>query len=211
MKTDDLIKALAADTTRTQPVGATLARVLPLGLAVSVILFALVVRVRSDIMSALLTWRFDLKLVLAVALAGAALWLVVRLARPMGDDRPPRLALLAVPLVLALAIVVELVSVPASAWATRAVGTNALWCLATIPVLSLAPLAAILVALRDGAPRSPAAAGAAAGLMAGALGAAIYGTHCWDDSPLFVAIWYPLAIAAVVTAGALIGRRLLSW
>lgn len=211
MKTDDLIKALAADTTRTPPAAATLLRVLPLGFAVSAILFALLLRVRGDILTALQTWRFDLKMALAIALAAASLWLVVRLARPTGDARLPRLAVLAVPVVLALAIVVEFVAVPASGWMPRAVGSNALWCLVSIPVLSLAPLAAILIALRDGAPRSPVAAGAAAGLMAGALGSAIYATHCWDDSPLFIGIWYPLGIAAVVVAGALLGRRLLSW
>jgi hypothetical protein len=78
-------------------------------------------------------------------------------------------------------------------------------------VLALAPLAAILLALRKGAPEQPLFCGAAAGLFAGALGAALYATHCWDDSPLFVAIWYPLGIAVSVLIGALAGSRLLRW
>jgi hypothetical protein len=53
--------------------------------------------------------------------------------------------------------------------------------------------------------------GAVAGLFAGALGAVLYATHCPDDSPLFVAVWYGLAIAAVALIGALAGRRLLRW
>ncbi len=53
--------------------------------------------------------------------------------------------------------------------------------------------------------------GAAAGLLAGAIGAALYATHCPDDSPLFVATWYTLAIGFVVGLGALAGSRLLRW
>jgi hypothetical protein len=67
------------------------------------------------------------------------------------------------------------------------------------------------VALRGAAPANPTAAGALAGLAAGGIGGAVYGLHCFDDSPLFVAIWYPVGIALMTTAGALIGRRVLRW
>ena len=56
-----------------------------------------------------------------------------------------------------------------------------------------------------------AAAGAAAGFLAGAIGAALYATHCPDDSPLFVAAWYSLAIGFVAALGAVAGSRLLRW
>jgi hypothetical protein len=58
---------------------------------------------------------------------------------------------------------------------------------------------------------SPAVAGAAAGLLAGALGAAVYATHCMDDSPLFVAIWYTPAIGLMTLVGLLVGRTMLRW
>jgi len=45
---------------------------------------------------------------------------------------------------------------------------------------------------------------AAAGLVAGGLSAALYATHCTDDSPLFVATWYTIAIAAVTVLGAIL-------
>ncbi len=57
----------------------------------------------------------------------------------------------------------------------------------------------------------PRAASALPELMAGGLGAAFYAAHCPDDSPLFVAVWYTLAIALVTGLGALAGRRLLRW
>ena len=47
--------------------------------------------------------------------------------------------------------------------------------------------------------------------MSAGVGALLYATHCPDDSPLFVAIWYGSATAIVVAIGALAGARLLRW
>ena len=90
-------------------------------------------------------------------------------------------------------------------------GTNWLICLSMVPILSFAPLAAILAVLRRGAPASPTLAGAAAGFLAAACGATLYAFHCFDDSPLFVATWYLLAAIPVVVIGAVAGSRLLRW
>jgi hypothetical protein len=54
-------------------------------------------------------------------------------------------------------------------------------------------------------------AGALAGLLAGSVGASLYAIHCTDDSPLFVALWYPPPIALAALAGAVTGYRLLRW
>jgi hypothetical protein len=96
-------------------------------------------------------------------------------------------------------------------WMTRLVGTNWMHCLMLIPLLSIPPLVALILALREGAPRHPALTGALAGAAAAGVAATIYATNCTDDSPLFVASWYPLATLIVVAAGALAGRRFLSW
>jgi hypothetical protein len=77
--------------------------------------------------------------------------------------------------------------------------------------LSLPILAALLFGLRYGAPTRPVLAGAGAGLLSGALSASLYIAHCPDDSPLFVAAWFTLAIAISTGVGALAGRRLLRW
>ncbi len=121
------------------------------------------------------------------------------------------LLLAIVPALLAAAILAELLAVPAAEWGQRLMGSNAMFCLKTIPFLAAAPLVAVLLALRQGAPEHPALAGAAAGLFAGAIGAACYATHCPDDSPLFVAAWYTLAIGFAAAIGAAAGRRLLRW
>jgi hypothetical protein len=119
---------------------------------------------------------------------------------------------LVVPAFLLLAAVMyELVTVPASAWLPRAMGMNGFVCLANIILLSILPFSAVVYALRQGAPISPAVAGAAAGLLAGALGATVFAMHCMDDSPLFVAIWYTLGTGLMAMVGLLIGQYVLRW
>ena len=48
--------------------------------------------------------------------------------------------------------------------------------------------------------------GAMAGAAAAGVGALVYASSCPDDSPLFVATWYPLATLICMGAGALAGR-----
>ena len=53
--------------------------------------------------------------------------------------------------------------------------------------------------------------GGMGGLLAGALGATVFAMHCTNDSPLFVAIWYILAIGLTALTGLLVGRYVLRW
>jgi hypothetical protein len=119
--------------------------------------------------------------------------------------------LAAVPLVLAAAVIAELVMLPRPQWAAKLVGSNGLLCLVSIPSFALPMLIAAIIALRHGAPTRPVVAGAVAGLFSGAIAAAIYAAHCIDDSPLFVVLWYSLGIAVVAAAGAVAGRFALRW
>jgi hypothetical protein len=43
------------------------------------------------------------------------------------------------------------------------------------------------------------------------LAAAIYASHCSDDSPLFIATWYTIAVAAVAAIGAFAGSKMLKY
>jgi len=65
--------------------------------------------------------------------------------------------------------------------------------------------------LRQLAPTRLAIAGAAAGLLAGGVGASVYGLYCGETAATFVVIWYTLGIAAGAALGAVIGSRLLRW
>jgi hypothetical protein len=50
-----------------------------------------------------------------------------------------------------------------------------------------------------------------AGLLAGGIAATFYAAHCTDDSPFFVATWYPIAIAMLTACGLVLGRRFCRW
>ena len=86
-----------------------------------------------------------------------------------------------------------------------------MFCMRMIPLLAAPMLAALIVALRAGAPLHPALTGALAGAASAGVAALLYASHCPDDSPLFVATWYPLATLICAAAGALAGRRFLAW
>ncbi len=212
MRTDDLVRALVVDGTDAGvPFFRRVALAVALGFAVSAVLFWVALGPREDIGIVAATVRFDLKIVQALLLAGTALALVLRLAQPGAATGLQKVALTAAPLVLAVAVIAELFVVPAGQWSTKLIGSNARICMTAIPLLSLPLLGALLLALRHGAPTSRSAAGAVAGLAAGGFAAALYATHCTDDSPLFVAFWYSVAIGGVTVLGAVLGRRLLRW
>ncbi|WP_395708778.1 NrsF family protein [Reyranella sp.] len=215
MKTANLIEALVADRATS---GKRVAKWMTLGLAsalvtgamASLALFLVALGVRADIAEALGTWRFELKVAMVLLALGLAFSLCVAWSRPVTSGRAAwRLLPLAALAVAAVAI--ELAALPGAAWVARLVGSNAVVCLAAIPALAIAPLAAVLWILRAGAPASPALAGAAAGLLAATAGATLYAFHCFDDSPLFVVTWYALAAVPVIALGAIVGRRLLRW
>jgi hypothetical protein len=212
MKTGDLIAALSAD--RPEPARSpTRAMIIAVfaGALIAGALLMLTLRPRPDFMQAMTTLRFDFKFAVTLLLAASAFLVVRDMARPEVRRSRLRLALLAAPALLIVAVVLELFAVPQAQWASRLVGHNMRFCTAFIPLFSLGPLALMLWALRRGAPANPARAGAIAGLMAGGIGAAFYAAHCFDDSPLFVATWYTLAIAVVTGLGAFLGPRLLRW
>jgi hypothetical protein len=212
MKTDDLINVITQDAPTALPsITRRIGAALLIGGLLALALFTQVLGVRPDIARALQTWRFDAKLITTLLCVGVALWVTMRVVRPGTDPARTVGAMLLPLLTLAGAIACELAATPADTWSVRAIGTNSRLCLVSITVLAVAPLAALLVALRAGAPRSPAMAGAAAGLLAGGLAATLYAVHCPDDSPLFVALWYTLAMAVVAAAGAAIGHHVLRW
>ena len=212
MRTSELIAALSADPVP-EPIrlGRRLSAALALGLLGALILYLLIVGPRPDFAVALATIRFDLKFLDAAALALPSILLLMRLARP--DAKPGALALwLFAPLVLlAAAVVVELIVVPRDEWLSRLVGHNMRYCTTMIPMMAAPILAALIWALKGGAPQHPGWTGALAGAAAAGLASFLYASHCPDDSPLFVATWYPLATLLCAAAGAWAGRRFLAW
>jgi hypothetical protein len=210
LKTESLVRALAADAARpVVDIRVAIALALAIGLMSSLALFGLVFRPRADIGDAIHGHSFLLKLTLMAVLTLTASGLLPMVARPLPSRGLLRLAI--APLLLTVAVLVELNSLSPSEWAARALGRNALHCLGSIPLLSLPPAACLFFAMRRGAPASTSLAGAVAALVSAAIGALLYALTCPDDSPLFVALWYSLAIGAITWLGARAGRRWLRW
>jgi hypothetical protein len=212
MDTNELIKALAADNSRR---GGALPAVwwsaVGLSVVIATIVFLAVLGVRPDIAAATETVRFLFKFVVTMTLAASAFGLVRALSRP-GEGWRDAVPYLAVsPLLLAFAVMAELLVLPPDVWSAKAIGSNSLVCLAYIPLIGVGPLAVFLHALRKGAPTRPALAGAAAGLLAGGIAATFYAAHCTDDSPLFVATWYTIAIVGLAIVGAICASRIARW
>ena len=211
MKTEELIRALAADGSQpVRPIGHTLWRALAAGALLSTALFLLLLHPRLDIGRAISTVRFDFKLLVVACLAVASAIFLSYVALPASSTRQRWLLYLA-PVLLAGGVVIELATTPAASWSERLIGHNAVHCLSLIPLLALPSLACVFFALRRAAPLRPPLAGATAGLVSGGVGGVLYALTCPDDSPLFVATWYTIAIGMVATASAFGGGRWLRW
>ena len=212
MKTENLISALVADGTSIGvPIAHKVALAMVCGFALSAVVFFWQLGWRPDIGAARGTLPFLFKFVVTAALLAPAAVLVARLARP---DAAPGLwvwALLIAPLLLVAGSSADLMASPSNVWTTKLIGKNAAACVTLILLLSIAPLAALLFALSEGAPAEPRLTGAVAGAVAGALAATLYAMHCTDDSPLFVATWYTIAIGTMALAGSVLGARVLRW
>jgi hypothetical protein len=210
MKTDEFIDALARELPRRRKnLRLMLAAALAVGLGVTAFLWlALGPR---DLASSVASIRFDVKLLSTLSLAIAACGLMMRMARPGAPLGYWQCGLLVAPALVALAVFVELAMTAPSSWWARWIGSNALYCMTFIPLLSAAPLVGLLLVMRQAAPIEPTLSGAVCGLSAGGFGGFFYAMHCPDDSPLFLASWYTIAIAGVTFVGSVAGARVLRW
>ncbi|MDX8518501.1 NrsF family protein [Mesorhizobium dulcispinae] len=212
MRTEDLIKALDADSrNKAMPLGPAWWLAVGVAVVVAAMAFFMTIGPRPDIMPAMHTVRFLSKFVFTLALTTSAFALIRVLSTPGAASRRAKLWMFAAPALVVIAVILELFVVPEAEWGKRLVGSNMMICMTFIPLIGIGPLAIFLGMLRYGAPTRPVQAGAVAGLLAGGLAATFYAAHCFDDSPLFVATWYTIAIAFLTALGALGGRFFVRW
>lgn len=212
MDTDRLIQTLAADNDqRARPVGTQLAMALLVALPVAAAMLLVTLGIRPDFMSAMRNPFFDTKFLVTLALAIPAIVISVHLSRPEASLGRWIWLLLLSPVILIVALIVEMMMPQRAPMMMRIIGKNSMLCSISISALSLPILGGVLLALRQGAPARPAVAGALAGLMSAGLAATLYAAHCADDSPLFVAVWYTLATALVTALGAVLGAKVLRY
>jgi hypothetical protein len=213
MNTDDLITRLASDVPRVRrhAVGWRLALGLGLGALVSGAYVVLAMGVRPDLGVAMHGFAFWMKWAYTISLAVAALIVTAQLARP--DSRRLRwLWLVAIPVALLAAVGgFELMRTPQTAWFAMWLGDSWQVCPWRVLALAMPIFVGLLWSFRRLAPTRLRAAGAAAGLAAGAFAATVYCLHCPEVSAIFVLTWYSLGILLATSVGALLGPRLLRW
>ena len=154
---------------------------------------------------------FWAKLAFPSAVLAGSLLATVRLSRP-GVPLGRVAVGLALPVVAIwiLAILALIGTVPSSR-TTAIFGGTWLACLINVTVLSAPGFVALFWAMKGLAPTRLALAGAAAGLLSGALGALVYALHCPELAAPFIAVWYLLGMLIPAGVGAMLGPVLLRW
>jgi hypothetical protein len=213
MKTDALIDLLAtgAGPTQRHPVARRFGAAITFGAVCGFAILLLTLGINPALRDFLLLPAFWIKMIFAAALTLCGFVASVRLARPgvaVGNAKWFAAATVAALWVLALVVFAD---AEPGVRAQLVLGNSWSVCPFRIALLSAPTLAASIWAMRGLAPTNPGLAGAASGLFSGALGACIYGLHCPELAPPFLAIWYVIGILIPTIVGLAIGRPLLRW
>jgi hypothetical protein len=213
MKTDELIHSLAADIKAVPryAVGQRIALGMICGAAISIVSIVALLGIRNDLGAAVQGFSFWMKWGYTASLGLIAIAATSQLARPEAS-RLSWVWLLAVPILLLAGIgIAELVHAPPGTAIDMWLGVSWSWCPWIVLLLSLPFFVGLLWSFRRFAPTRLRAAGAAAGLSAGAWAATLYCLHCPEVSAMFVLTWYSLGIGLATLLGALLGPRVLRW
>jgi hypothetical protein len=208
--TDRLIATLASEAGNAHdPKAPGFERALLIGVGLSLVaaiaIVVPIVGIRSDILTVVQLGPFHYKIATTLLLAIGA-FVLVRRAGQAGATLPLT-ALAPGLLLLAFGAATDTSGLSPLGGSSLSVPI----CVSAILLMAVPALVAILYALQRGVPTRPGVAGAMAGLLAGALGAAVYTLSCKNDGGLFVAVWYGTAMLITTCAGAAIGRRTLAW
>src|SRR3989442_7039964 len=213
MKTDELVFLLAASATPVNP--NTGARRLGVALAWgglgSALLMSVTFGVRSELGALALLPMFWMKLAFTASLAVAGGFAVERLSRPGMRLGGVWVGLVAPVLLIWLVGLWAFASAAPDQRQALVFGLSWASCLLKITLVSLPVLIGIFWAMKGLAPTRLAPAGAAAGLLAGAVGAFVYAFHCPEIAAPFVVTWYLGGMAIPTLVGSLLGPRLLHW
>jgi hypothetical protein len=213
MKTDELIAMLASDAGPVAPRVWQQRYVLALGAGVlgALLLMVILLGVRPDIAEAVRLPMFWVKLAFPAVLAAVTLLAAVRLSRPGMALGHIAFALAAPVLAIWLLAAVSLLGTAPEDRVMLVWGETWAACLVNVPLLSVPAFIGLLWVMKSMAPVRPALAGAAAGLLAGAISAAVYALHCPELAAPFIGLWYTLGMLIPAALGALVGARLLRW
>lgn len=154
---------------------------------------------------------FWVKAGFAVVLSAAAIAAALRLARPGAKLGAVSAALAAPFIAMWLLAAFSLLRAAPAERGRLVFGETWAECPFYITLLAAPVFVGVLWAMKGFAPTRLRLAGAAAGLAAGATGAAVYSLHCPELAAPFLGTWYVLGMLIPTAAGALIGPRVLRW
>jgi hypothetical protein len=216
MNTDRLIDILSVDPepVKSRQLGRILIVALVTGGVAAFVMMLAIVGPRPNLGSTFhLEWT-AVKLLFAMSVLGAGVPLLNRSMRP-GLEDGTNWRLVFVPFLAAIAVALaSLLLDQPQQWGAMLRGSTRISparCLACILFFAAVPLAAVIFALRQGAPTRLKVCGGIAGIVAGGIGAAAYAFACTSDSIPFIAIWYTAAILVCAAVGARLGPRVLRW
>ena len=213
MKTDELVFLLAGGATpmnkNVNPWRFALA--LGWGVLSAIVLMVFTLGLRSDFGQLVLLPMFWMKLALPASLVVAGVFAAERLSRPGmrlgGIGAAP-----VVPVLLVwLMAIGAWVNAPPIQREALIFGSTWQSCSFNIALLSIPAFIGVFWAMKGLAPTRLVHAGAAGGLLAGAIGAFVYAFHCPETAAPFLGIWYVAGMAIPAMVGALLGPRLLRW
>lgn len=213
MNTNELVILLAKEAGPVEPNASArrFATALGWGMFGATLAMAITLGVRPDIVEVLSVPMFWVKLGFPALTAIAALFAATRLARP-GVRLGPVPSVLAALFAAVWALgIFSVLNAPPDERATLIFGNTWIFCLVSIPLLSIPVFIGAIWAMKGLAPTRLALAGGAAGLLAGAVSAAIYALHCPELEAPFIAVWYVIGMLIPAVAGAVMGPRLLRW
>jgi hypothetical protein len=216
VNTDRLVDLLSSNLEPVDRVrfGKTLLLAMLTGSAAALILMLTTVGPRADLDSTAHLWWTAVKLLFAVSVISTATSPLLRSMRP-GLEKETHPEIIFLPFLAAsVAALAMLLFVPPHAWSAMLRGAHTVSparCLVCITFFAMVPFAALIWALRQGAPTRLSLSGAIAGVIAGGLGAAAYAFACMSDTIPFIAICYGAAIAICAFIGVQLGPRLLRW
>jgi hypothetical protein len=211
--TEELIADLSSrvDVVPTYAASRRLATAAGFGALVAFVALLATLGVRPDMAAASPTPPFWMKWIVTLGLAALAYAAALRLGRPAGRVGWTIWGVVAAfGLVEMMGLREWMATAPADRQAL-VLGHTALRCSLAIPLLALPVFIAVVRAFSKFAATRLPAAGALAGLLAGALGAAVYAFACPEHSAAFMAVWYCLGMVSSAALGALVGPRLLKW
>jgi hypothetical protein len=211
--TQELIETLSRDVRRVS--AHALAMRVGFGIAagsiVTIVLVIAVLGVRPDLQVAMHGFSFWMKWIYTGSLGLCTAYAVTQLGRPTPASSRS-LWFLTIPALILLVIgIAELARTSPGNWLPMWLGRSWMICPWLVLTLAAPIFVGLLWSFRKLAPTRLRAAGATAGLAAGAWAATIYCLHCPEASAIFVLTWYTLGIALAAGSGALLGPRLMRW